>query len=109
MHLLAATPGTIDDGTEPVDLGQTPADLLILSAADTELAALSAAREAMDDAPSLRLASLLHLRHPMSVDLHIEQCASRCRLGDLHAGFYTFCHCLNLLKSLSRRSRRLLL
>ena len=43
MHLLAATPGTIDDA-DPVDLDQTPADVVFISAADTELAALSQAR-----------------------------------------------------------------
>jgi cobaltochelatase CobN len=80
MHLLAATPGSIDDGTEPFDLGQTPADLVVISAADTELAALSVARSEMTDAPSLRLASLMHLTHPMSVDLHIEACATKSRL-----------------------------
>jgi cobaltochelatase CobN len=80
VHLLAATPGAIDDGTEPVDLGQTPADLVFLSAADTELAALSEARAEMADPPKLRLANLMHLRHPMSVDLHIENCASKSRL-----------------------------
>ena len=79
MHLLAATPGAIDDG-EPVDLGQTPADVVFLSAADTELAALSEARAEMSDPPSLRLANLTHLRHPMSVDLHIENCAAKSRL-----------------------------
>ena len=80
MHLLAATPGQVADGTEPVDLGQTPADLVFLSAADTELAALSAARAALPGAPGLRLANLAHLAHPMSVDLHLESCASRSRL-----------------------------
>ena len=59
MHLLAASPGAIADGKEPVDLGQTPADVVILSAADTELALLSEARAAMHDAPSLRLANLM--------------------------------------------------
>ena len=77
MHLLAATPGSIDDGTEPVDLGQSPAQIIFLSAADTELAALAEARSEMDSPPTLRLASLNHLRHPMSVDLHIENCASK--------------------------------
>ena len=80
MHLLAATPGSIDDGKEPVDLGQTPADLVVISAADTELAALSAARAEMEGAPSLRLASMMHLMHPLSVDLHIEHCASKSRM-----------------------------
>ncbi|WP_373050981.1 cobaltochelatase subunit CobN [Thalassovita aquimarina] len=80
MHLLAATPGSIDDGKEPVDLGQTPADLVFISAADTELAALSQARSDMANAPSLRLANLTHLQHPMSVDLHLDNCATKSRL-----------------------------
>lgn len=80
MHLLAATPGAISDGTEPVDLGQTPADVVIISAADTELAALAEARAEMTDPPSLRLANMLHLAHPMSVDLHLDDCAAKSRL-----------------------------
>ncbi len=80
MHLLAATPGSIDDGTEPFDLGQTPADLIFISAADTELALLSEARSEMAKAPSLRLANLTHLQHPMSVDLHLDNCAIKSRL-----------------------------
>ncbi|EBA13548.1 cobaltochelatase subunit CobN [Roseobacter sp. CCS2] len=80
MHLLAATPGAISDGTEPVDLGQTPADVVIISAADTELAALSDARAEMIDAPTLRLANMMHLTHPMSVDLHLDDCATKSRL-----------------------------
>jgi cobaltochelatase CobN len=80
MHLLAATPGAISDGTEPVDLGQTPADLVIISAADTELAALAEARAEMPDPPSLRLANMMHLAHPLSVDLHLDDCATKSRL-----------------------------
>ncbi|WP_135504284.1 cobaltochelatase subunit CobN [Roseovarius aestuariivivens] len=80
MHLLAATPGAIDDGKEPVDLGQTPADLVFISAADTELALLSEARSEMVEPPTLRLANLTHLQHPMSVDLHLDACATKSRL-----------------------------
>lgn len=80
MHLLAATPGAIDDGKEPVDLGQSPADVVFLSSADTELAALSEARTQLSEPPTLRLANLTHLHHPMSVDLHLEACASKSRL-----------------------------
>ncbi|MDQ7070442.1 MAG: cobaltochelatase subunit CobN [Rhodobacterales bacterium] len=80
MHLLAATPGNITDASEPVDLGQTPADILFISAADTELATLSAAHGEIPDAAPLRLANLTHLQHPMSVDLHIENCAAKSRL-----------------------------
>ncbi|MCV6598752.1 MAG: cobaltochelatase subunit CobN [Mangrovicoccus sp.] len=79
MHLLAATPGAIEDGAA-VDLGQTPAELVVLSAADSELAGLSEARAEMAKPPGLRLASLLHLRHPMSVDEHISNCALGAKL-----------------------------
>lgn len=80
MHLLAATPGNLDDGQEPVDLGQTPADLVVLSAADTELAALSEARGAMTSPVDLRLGNLMHLRHPLSVDLHVQNCAVKSKM-----------------------------
>ena len=80
MHLLAATPGAITDGSEPVDLGQTPADIVIISAADTELAALSEAQAEMTDPPTLRLANMMHLMHPMSVDLHLDVCATKSRM-----------------------------
>jgi cobaltochelatase CobN len=53
---------------------------VFISAADTELAALSSARADMTDPPGLRLASMMHLQHPMSVDLHIDACASRAKL-----------------------------
>ena len=80
MHLLAAQAGAIDDGSEAVDLGQGPADLVILSAADTEIAALADAHARAPAGLTLRLASLMHLRHPMSVDLHLDACATRSRL-----------------------------
>ncbi len=85
MHLLLAQPGEVTDGAEAVDLGQTPGDVIILSAADTELAALAEARAEMAEggdagAPELRLASLLHLAHPMSVDLYLDQTATKSRV-----------------------------
>ena len=80
MHLLAATPGSVEDGSGPVDLAQTPADIVILSAADSELALLSQTRAAMPHAPTLRLANLRHLSHPLSVDLHLDHCASKSKI-----------------------------
>ena len=73
MHLLAVTPGVVSDGAEAVDLGQTPGDIVFLSAADTELAALAVAQaRAGAGVPRLRLANFLRLRHHMSVDLYVE-------------------------------------
>ena len=73
MHLLAAQSGEIVDGSEAVDLGQSPGDIIFISAADTELACLSDAVAGIDGAhPSLRLANLMTLSHNMSVDLYVE-------------------------------------
>ena len=73
MHLLATRPGGYAAGDGVVDLGQTPADVVILSAADTDLLLLASALEvAPADAPGLRLASLLALRSNASVDLYVE-------------------------------------
>jgi cobaltochelatase CobN len=81
MHLLAAKPGTISDSGEAVDLGQTPAEIVVLSAADTELAALAAAHAGLPEPkPTLRLVNLLQLQHHMSVDLYIEQVAAHAKL-----------------------------
>ncbi len=81
MHLLQATPGAVSDGSEAVDLGQEPGDIVFLSAADTELAALSAAQGSLGEAaPSLRLANLMQLGHNLSVDLYVEQVVSGAKL-----------------------------
>ena len=81
MHLLRAKPGAAADETEAVDLGQTPGDIVFLSAADTELASLAAARAGFGgDFPSLRLANLMQLGHPMSVDLYVESVVARAKL-----------------------------
>src|SRR5713226_9431752 len=81
MHLLATTSTTLDETVEPVDLGQTPGDMVVLSFADSDLAALAAAWALERDAlPSLRLASLRDLRHPMSVDLWIDRVGARAKV-----------------------------
>src|SRR5580704_7777784 len=74
MHLLTTTSSSLDDLVEPVDLGQPPGDLVVLSLADSDLAGVAAAWAMERDAlPSLRLAHLRDLRHPMSVDLWIDR------------------------------------
>ncbi len=84
MHLLAAEPGGINDGSEAIDLGQTPGDIVFLSAADTELSALADAQtiraQGTKELPSLRLANLMHLAHNMSVDLYVDQVIQHARV-----------------------------
>ena len=70
MHLLQTTSATLDDIVEPRDLGQTPGDIVVLSFADSDLFGLASAYAAeKKNLPSLRLAHLRDLRHPMSIDL----------------------------------------
>lgn len=81
MHILAGRSGRIDQGDEAVDLGQSPADVVVLSAADTELASLAAvAAGGGAEQPSLRLANLMALSHPYSVDMYAEQTVAGSRL-----------------------------
>jgi cobaltochelatase CobN len=81
VHLLATRPGGYAAGDGVVDLGQTPAEVVILSAADTDLALLADAAEREKEATfSLRLASLLALRSNASVDLYFDQVLGHARL-----------------------------
>ncbi|MFZ0693057.1 MAG: cobaltochelatase subunit CobN [Alphaproteobacteria bacterium] len=77
MHLLAAEPGVISDGAGAIDLGQSPGDIVVLSAADSEIACLAQAHRAATDpsrgpVPRLRLANILKLAHNLSVDLYVD-------------------------------------
>lgn len=81
MHLLATDAATLDEIETAVDLGQTPADVVVLSFSDSDLSALAAAWASDAEAlPSLRLASLKRLRHPLSVDLYVDQVVGKSRL-----------------------------
>ena len=81
MHLLVTTPGQVSDGSEAVDLDQSPGDIVVLSAAASDLALLSAARRRLDGTlPSLRLANLMQLGHNMSVDLYLEKTVANAKL-----------------------------
>ncbi len=80
MHLLSATPGTISNGEEAIDLDQSPGDIVLLTVADSELACFAqAAAQLGEGAPSVRLANLLQLSHPYSVDLYVEKVIARAR------------------------------
>jgi cobaltochelatase CobN len=74
MHLLTTSSTGLDEIVEAVDLGQPPGDIVVLSFADSDLAGLAAAWQMERAAlPSVRLAHLRDLRHPMSVDLWIDR------------------------------------
>jgi cobaltochelatase CobN len=81
MHLLTTTSASLDDIAEPVDLRQQPADIVALSFTDSDLAGLAAAwRAEAAILPSMRLAALRDLRHPMSVDLWVDSVAAHAKV-----------------------------
>lgn len=74
MHLLAAQPGGFVDDEGIIDLQQSPADIVILSAADSALAALANSAESLpENFPSIRLANWMQLIKPAAFDLHEDK------------------------------------
>ncbi|WP_448206319.1 cobaltochelatase subunit CobN [Azospirillum sp. sgz302134] len=95
MHLLAARQEDLDAGPQAVDLGQTPAELVVLSFSDSDLTALATTwRRERAQLPSLRLANLARLGHPLSVDLYVESVLRNAKLVVLRllggAGYWRY-------------------
>ncbi|MBZ9939313.1 cobaltochelatase subunit CobN [Mesorhizobium sp. BR1-1-16] len=104
MHLVAGETERIDDGSSAVDLDQSPGDIVLISAADSELAAFAAAAGRKTAGPSIRLANLMRLGHPYSVDLYLEKTLAKAKLVVLRligsAGYWPYG--LEALRALSR-------
>ena len=80
MHVIFRESHGLEETETPTDLQQAPADLVVLSFSDSDLQAFAAgwhrAREQGTPLPSLRLANLAALKHPVSVDTYVEQTLS---------------------------------
>jgi cobaltochelatase CobN len=80
MHVVFRESRGLEETATPRDIGQDPADLVVLSYSDSDLAAFAAGwRRGRDRLPSLRLANLAELRHPLSVDTYVERTLSHAR------------------------------
>jgi cobaltochelatase CobN len=80
MHIARIETRALDEMAQAVDLDQSPADVVFLSFTDSDLACFAAAWERdADRLSSLRLANLALLKHPFSVDLHIDKVCARAR------------------------------
>lgn len=83
MHLLSTRPGGhVEDGGQGiVRVAQMPADIVVLSAADTTLSLLADAVDALPpDFPTVRLANLMWLRQPASMDLYVDDVLRHARV-----------------------------
>jgi cobaltochelatase CobN len=77
MHVIFRESHGLEETETPTDLGQSPADLVVLSLSDSDLGAFAAGwhRGGGPEGrlPSLRLANIVALKHPLSVDTYVEQ------------------------------------
>jgi cobaltochelatase CobN len=81
MHLFASQPGGYTDDEGIVDLQQSSADIIILSAADSSLSALAGAVDTLPpEFPSVRLANWMHLLKPAAFDLYQQKVLQEAKL-----------------------------
>ncbi|ETX13683.1 cobaltochelatase subunit CobN [Roseivivax halodurans JCM 10272] len=108
MHVVFRESHGLEESETPTDLGQTPGDLVVLSFSDSDLGAFAAGWERGGGRdghmPSLRLANLAALKHPLSVDTYVEQTLAGARgiLIRLIGGTSYWSYGLQQVEALSR-------
>ncbi|MEJ7928117.1 cobaltochelatase subunit CobN [Sphingobium sp. AN641] len=111
MHVIFRETHGMEETAVPQDLGQAPADLVVLSFSDSDLGAFAAAwrsaHAADKDVPSLRLANLSALTHPLSVDTYIDRTLSGAKaiLIRLIGGRAYWSYGLQQVEALARQHR----
>jgi cobaltochelatase CobN len=112
MHLLRTQPGSQLPVDSIADLGQTPAELVILCTGDSHLSLLAeVARQLPADYPSLRLASPAQLSNHASVDLYVEQVLQHAKviLISVHGGVSYWRYGIERLVELAERGARVIM
>jgi cobaltochelatase CobN len=106
VHLLRTQPGGFVPDDSIADLGQTPAELVILCSGDSSLALLAeAAQRLPDDYPSLRLANPMQVQNHASVDLYVDRVLRHAKviLLSLHGGIGYWRYGVEQLVALAER------
>jgi len=112
MHLLRTQPGGFVSDDNIADLGQTPAELVILCSGDSSLALLAeAAQQLPEDYPSLRLANPMQVQNHASVDLYVDEVLRHAKviLISLHGGIAYWRYGVERLVELSERGVQVIL
>ena len=112
MHLLRTQPGGFVPDDSIADLGQTPAELVILCSGDSHLALLAETAEQLpDDYPSLRLANPMQVQNHASVDLYVDEVLRHAKvvLVSLHGGVGYWRYGVEQLVGLASRGVQLIL
>ncbi|MEE2945881.1 MAG: cobaltochelatase subunit CobN [Pseudomonadota bacterium] len=106
MHVVFRESHGLEESETPMDLGQSPADLVVLSFSDSDLGAFAAGwHRANGDLPTLRLANITALKHPLSVDTYVEQTleGAKAILVRLIGGIPYWSYGIQQLQDLARR------
>lgn len=112
MHLLRTQPGGFVPDDSIADLGQTPAELVILCSGDSHLALLAETAEQLpDDFPSMRLANPMQVQNHASVDLYVDRVLRHAKLilVSLHGGVGYWRYGVEQLVELASRGVQLIL
>ena len=112
MHLLRTQPGGFVPDDSIADLGQTPAELVILCSGDSSLALLAeAASQLPEDYPSLRLANPMQVQNHASVDLYVDDVLRHAKviLISLHGGIGYWRYGVERLMELASRGVQVIL
>ncbi len=112
MHLLRTQPGGFVSDDNIADLGQTPAELVILCSGDSSLALLAeAAKQLPGDYPQFRLANPMQVQNHASVDLYVEDVLQHAKviLLSLHGGIGYWRYGIERLMELAGRGVKLIL
>jgi cobaltochelatase CobN len=111
MHVVFRESHGLEETETPFDLGQDPADLVVLSFSDSDLGAFTAGYERMRRVgntahPTVRLANIIALKHPVSVDTYAERtlCGAKAILVRLIGGEAYWPYGLATLQDLARRT-----
>jgi cobaltochelatase CobN len=109
MHVVFRESHGLEETETPFDLGQDPADLVVLSFSDSDLGAFTAGYERalkLGFEPSVRLANIVALKHPVSVDTYAERTLSGAKaiLVRLIGGEAYWPYGLATLQDLARRN-----
>ncbi|MGB2893449.1 MAG: cobaltochelatase subunit CobN, partial [Albidovulum sp.] len=108
MHVIFRESHGLEETDTPTDLGQSPAELVVLSFSDSDLGAFAAGwQRGKASLPTLRLANLVALRHPLSVDTYVERTLSGAKgiLIRLIGGEGYWAYGLAQVQDLCRRKR----
>jgi cobaltochelatase CobN len=106
MHVVFRESHGLEETATPTDLGQSPADLVVLSFSDSDLGAFAAGwHRARGSLPSLRLANLAALKHPLSIDTYVENTLAGAKgiLVRLIGGMPYWSYGLREVEALARR------